>query len=206
MYTTFRIQHLGGMTIRRRQARYEKYRQADPDSHYWPDYTVLLDETPADQLQMWERRDPATPSLYLDAVADDAVEEHSLTVIAAPSHRGLVVDSPDYELIVSADPDAVLDRCLVEGASGSIVLALPPDVVPNEAALSTIVPGARRRLRHGRPRDRRGHGHELVHPVEPVALGSDEGRARAVHPRRPAHLVLLPPHPPVGGAGVGQPA
>ena len=138
IYTTFRIQHLGGMTAQRRHARYEKYRQADPDSHYWPDYTVLLDETAAEQLETWEPRHPRTSPLYVDEAKDDDAEDDSLTIIAAPMHRGLVADSPAYELIVSTDADAILDRGLIERASGSIVLALPPDIVADESSLATI--------------------------------------------------------------------
>ena len=144
VYTTFRIQHLGGMTPRRRQARYEKYREADPDSHYWPDYTILLDETPAEHLETWAPRDPDTASLYLDAVKDEAAyrdvtEDDSLTIIATPAHRGLASDSSHYELIITGNANAVVDRRLVESASGSIVLALPPDVIPDEAAFDIIV-------------------------------------------------------------------
>jgi glycosyltransferase involved in cell wall biosynthesis len=32
--TSIRIQHLGGLTRQHREARYEKYRQADPDRHF----------------------------------------------------------------------------------------------------------------------------------------------------------------------------
>ena len=39
--TTIRIQHLGGLTAERRQARFEKYREADPDNAFQDSYQNL---------------------------------------------------------------------------------------------------------------------------------------------------------------------
>lgn len=75
--TTFRIQHLGGMSRERRLARYEKYRQADPECRYWPDYSSLLNEPGADDLIDWQPRVPNTPVFYssdLDSITRVEIE------------------------------------------------------------------------------------------------------------------------------------
>jgi len=55
--TTLRIQHLGGVTAARRRARFEKYRQADPNNDYQADYTNVLRDFSGDLLR-WEPRPP----------------------------------------------------------------------------------------------------------------------------------------------------
>jgi glycosyltransferase involved in cell wall biosynthesis len=55
--TTLRIQHLGGVTAARRRARFEKYRQADPNNDYQADYTNVLRDLSGDLLR-WEPRPP----------------------------------------------------------------------------------------------------------------------------------------------------
>src|SRR5215210_194189 len=57
--TTLRIQHLGGLTAERRQARFEKYAQADPGNEFQADYRNLLDA--ADSVQRWEPRPDSLP-------------------------------------------------------------------------------------------------------------------------------------------------
>jgi glycosyltransferase involved in cell wall biosynthesis len=69
--TTFRIQHLGGMSKERRLARYEKYRQADPECRYWPDYTGLLKEPDEQEVIPWRARDPRWPAFYTSELDDD---------------------------------------------------------------------------------------------------------------------------------------
>jgi glycosyltransferase involved in cell wall biosynthesis len=59
--TTFRIQHLGGLDRERREARYAKYREADPHTHFQASYRNLLRE-PA-RLETWQSRVPGTPVL-----------------------------------------------------------------------------------------------------------------------------------------------
>lgn len=53
--TTFRFQHLGGLTAERRRARVEKYRLADPNHDFQSDYSSLLREPPS-QLPCWQAR------------------------------------------------------------------------------------------------------------------------------------------------------
>lgn len=66
--TTIRIQHLAGLTEERRLARFEKYRQADPDNAFQHSYRDLL-EPPAD-LYAWE---PRPQGLAVLDVSDDEV-------------------------------------------------------------------------------------------------------------------------------------
>ncbi len=77
--TTFRIQHLGGMSRERRLARYEKYRQADPECRFWPDYSSLLNEPKIDELAEWSPRKPGSPVLYSrDLDTGSAIQSPSL--------------------------------------------------------------------------------------------------------------------------------
>lgn len=61
--TTFRIQHLGGFDNARRAARYEKYRDADPDRRFWPSYSALLAPIDDDLLLPWPERPADEPAL-----------------------------------------------------------------------------------------------------------------------------------------------
>ncbi|MEQ1824259.1 MAG: glycosyltransferase, partial [Fimbriimonadaceae bacterium] len=69
--TTFRIQHLGGMSSERRLARYEKYRQVDPECRFWPDYSSLLAESTVDQLMEWPARNRETPVFFASDLHSD---------------------------------------------------------------------------------------------------------------------------------------
>lgn len=57
--TTFRIQHLSSSTESRRAARFEKYREADPDRTFQSDYSHLL--APPGQLVRFRRRRAREP-------------------------------------------------------------------------------------------------------------------------------------------------
>jgi glycosyltransferase involved in cell wall biosynthesis len=65
--TTFRIQHLAGLSNERRLARYNKYREADPNIRFAYDYSAILDVPHSDELIRWQARDPSTPSLFVGA-------------------------------------------------------------------------------------------------------------------------------------------
>lgn len=54
--TTLRIQHLAGITERRRRERFEKYRLVDPENSYQREYTNLL--APPRTINGWEPRPP----------------------------------------------------------------------------------------------------------------------------------------------------
>lgn len=57
--TTFRVQHLGGLTESRRRAAFEKYRQADPDRVFQREYSHIL-QRPG-KLRSWWPRPPHVP-------------------------------------------------------------------------------------------------------------------------------------------------
>ncbi|MER3439708.1 MAG: hypothetical protein C4346_20120, partial [Chloroflexota bacterium] len=79
IHTTLRIQHLGNLTPERRLARFEKYRQADPDCQYWPDYSSLLHAPDESTLQIWQPREPGTPVLLPASIANEPAPAAPLT-------------------------------------------------------------------------------------------------------------------------------
>ena len=98
--TTFRIQHLGGMSRERRIARYEKYRQADPECRYWPDYSSLLIEPGEDDLVDWRPRTPGTPALYSSDLETDTRSEPGTIQIGESPALGIVfIDNGSGEFI-----------------------------------------------------------------------------------------------------------
>lgn len=79
--TTFRIQHLAGLSKERRLARYEKYREADPDVRFAYDYSRLLNEPDPNNLTRWQARDPSTMPLFsgaLDEATSGSVKPDSV--------------------------------------------------------------------------------------------------------------------------------
>ena len=58
--TTFRIQHLAGLTEERRRLRFEKYREADPDCAFQANYENLL-RSPRG-VKRWQTRSPHLPA------------------------------------------------------------------------------------------------------------------------------------------------
>lgn len=61
--TTLRIQHFGGMTAARRQARFRKYEEADPVRRYQSNYDHLLYDPSPGELRRWEARPLGLPVL-----------------------------------------------------------------------------------------------------------------------------------------------
>lgn len=83
--TSFRIQHLGGFDNARRAARYEKYRDVDPDRRFWPSYSALLAPVDDELLIPWQPRSETEPALLWD-------EPASATPSAQFSRAVIVVD------------------------------------------------------------------------------------------------------------------
>jgi len=97
--TTIRIQHLAGLTAERRRARYEKYRQADPDHAFQHSYRDLL-AVPRGPLHPWEPRPPELP--VLAPIADDG----SVLGDAIPEPRAVLDEAtPVLSAIVIARND-----------------------------------------------------------------------------------------------------
>ena len=74
LFTSVRIQHFGSLTAAHRQARFDKYREADPDNECQHDYTGLLADPVVAE---WPERPGALPVLlgtegrYADQQLDD---------------------------------------------------------------------------------------------------------------------------------------
>jgi hypothetical protein len=119
--TTLRIQHFGAMTEDLRRARFEKYRQADPESAFWSDYSVILAASSAPLLR-FEPRDPNLPVLLLEADGSKSKEEHSplnqnLGTAQVPADDALVfIDSANLHSI----------RLVGDCGSGEFVLIAGP--------------------------------------------------------------------------------
>jgi glycosyltransferase involved in cell wall biosynthesis len=99
--TTFRIQHLAGLTDERRRQRFEKYREVDAEHVFQRTYTHLL--KPPGEVRQWYPRSP-----YLGALAHqpkpDAIE---------PVHEpllSLVVVAQDDEAVIERSLAAILDQ------------------------------------------------------------------------------------------------
>ena len=136
--TSFRIQHLGGMSPERQQARYEKYRQADPDCRFWPDYTTLLRQTPDDELADWRPR-PQGASAFASSEADPGGdEETTVSVVVPPDHPILATRDEEIEWIVSDEASPLLNRETVERATGSVILALSRELIPEPGAIRLL--------------------------------------------------------------------
>ena len=70
--TSVRIQHLAGLTAQRRRARWEKFREADPDCRWEPDYEYTV--APPGERRPWHPRPPALPVMPASREAERRVE------------------------------------------------------------------------------------------------------------------------------------
>lgn len=112
--TSFRIQHLGGMSPERRLARYEKYRQADPECRFWPDYSSLLKEPGANDVLPWQPRRTGESAFFTSEAID---------TVRPQEKDGESKDAPWLGVIVLDDgPLAGVERALrsVEGDPGEV--------------------------------------------------------------------------------------
>jgi hypothetical protein len=86
--TSFRIQHLGGFDNARRAARYEKYRDVDPDRRFWPSYSALLAPIDDELLIPWPERAIDDPDLLWDEPAPVAATGHLARAVFVIDDRG----------------------------------------------------------------------------------------------------------------------
>lgn len=121
--TTFRIQHLAGLSRERRLARYEKYRQADPDVRFAYDYSALLVEPAAEGLIPWEERDPAEPPLFIGPQTE------------LPAPGDLPRDDSPHDISI-----VVIDEGGESGVSRALASALQPASASVEVLLATARP------------------------------------------------------------------
>jgi glycosyltransferase involved in cell wall biosynthesis len=96
--TTIRIQHLAGLTEERRHARFEKYRQADPDNDFQHTYRDLL-EPPGD-LRAWQPRPDGlavldVPADEVAATLEDAGQPALADITDRPALSAIVISRDD---------------------------------------------------------------------------------------------------------------
>jgi Glycosyl transferase family 2 len=70
--TSVRIQHLAGLTLERREARWTKFQEADPERHWEPDYEYT--RAPPGERRRWHPRPPDLPVLPPSRDAERRVE------------------------------------------------------------------------------------------------------------------------------------
>lgn len=112
--TTIRIQHLGGMTETRRQARFEKYRQADPGNEFQHSYRDLLE--PALDVQPWQPRPADSPILdvspeAVDASVDDAEQPRLDAIVGHPALSAIIISRDDGRRLLRTVQSVVAQEC-----------------------------------------------------------------------------------------------
>ena len=143
--TTIRIQHRSSLTAERRRARYEKYRQADPEVEWQWTYEHLLDEPGA--VRRWVPRSPHLPVLVNDAVVDErplAPDEPAISVVVIARDDEAVIgravgavvaqelDDPFEVIVVTSGGDRTA-AVVREQFPGVIVVELDHPALPGEA-------------------------------------------------------------------------
>jgi glycosyltransferase involved in cell wall biosynthesis len=104
MQTSIRIQHFGSLTATHRQARFDKYLEADPDNEFQEDYDNLLDDPAI--VQPWPVR-PANLPVLLGAAGRYADHLREIEATAGDLTR------PAITAVVIAQNDlAVIDRSI----------------------------------------------------------------------------------------------
>ncbi|MFA5883138.1 MAG: glycosyltransferase [Acidimicrobiia bacterium] len=138
--TTFRIQHLVGLTADDRRRQFDKYREVDPDRRFQDRYDHLLAEPTV--VRPWPHRSPA-----LHALANEPAATVAPTRAAdAPALSAVVVDlTPDVGTGVGASDLTARVGALVRQASplAHEVLAVVGPDHPAAADLDATYPGVR---------------------------------------------------------------
>ncbi|MCA9879291.1 MAG: glycosyltransferase [Thermomicrobiales bacterium] len=112
--TTIRIQHLAGLTASRREARFEKYRQADPDNEFQHSYRDLLE--PVQDLHTWQPRPADLPVLDVspEAIAaslEDAEQPALDTITDRPALSAIIISRDDGPRLLRAVQSVVEQEC-----------------------------------------------------------------------------------------------
>ncbi len=142
--TTLRIQHLGAMTAELRAARFEKYRQADPESAFWSDYSVILAE-PKTAYISFESRQPDLPVLLLESDPDDSKPNFGNT------RHGHLARSNEQKSQVEQVGEGSIDE-LLQGNSVDFAVIAEQDIKLRPEASDAIIAAHRA-------------GHAVVAPV-----------------------------------------
>jgi glycosyltransferase involved in cell wall biosynthesis len=156
--TTIRIQHLAGLTEARRQARWAKYEQADPDRTWEPDYEyvrapvgarrawpprlaglpVVLEPTDPERRREWEvaQLDLEGPVLTVAVLAegDTRVQDVQLTIGSLIGDR----TPRSIEVLAITPPGLAPEYPSFSGDDGPDLRVVPPDAVGGPAALRNV--------------------------------------------------------------------
>ena len=144
--TTLRIQHFGGSTDARRQARVRKYQEADPARSYQASYTALAD--PPVEARQWlpragesvlpvmreQRRRPSDDVPYPVALSAVVISRDDEATIerAVASVVGQSVDEP-FEVIVVVSGNDRTAEIVRERFPSVRLVELPRPALPGEA-------------------------------------------------------------------------
>jgi glycosyltransferase involved in cell wall biosynthesis len=109
--TTIRIQHLGSSTPERNRARYEKYREADPEGHRAGIYEPLLRHD--DTIIPWEKRAPDLPVLLDPAPVRHSEKDIFRVDLEAPTLSAVVIARDDEATIERTVRSVVEQECPV---------------------------------------------------------------------------------------------
>ena len=149
LFTSIRIQHSGSLTASHRRARFDKYRQADPDNDFQEDYTRLLADP--DVVAAWPERSPDLPVLlgtegrYVDRLGEIAEQGWpAITAVVIAQNDEAVIDR-SVEALVSQQVDEDFEIIVVcSGTDGTYArvkhghptvrcVQLPERALPGEA-------------------------------------------------------------------------
>jgi glycosyltransferase involved in cell wall biosynthesis len=112
--TTIRIQHLAGLTIDRRQARFDKYQQADPDNTFQHSYRDLL--RPALDIADWKTRPAGLPILDVrptdvTATREDAEHPELDQITGRPALSAIIISRAEGEQLLRSVASVVDQEC-----------------------------------------------------------------------------------------------
>jgi hypothetical protein len=134
--TSIRIQHLAGLGEARRQARWSKYQEVDPEQRWEPDYSYTL--RPTGEVRAWPVRREGQPVVLsgdeFGALLVDAAELHApaLSIVVLLGDQGDLeaVDLPSTgaEVLALAGPEAAAR--VRKGHPGQAVIELEAGTEP----------------------------------------------------------------------------
>jgi hypothetical protein len=137
--TSIRIQHLAGLGEARRQARWSKYQEVDPEQQWEPDYSYTL--RPTGEVRAWPARREGQPVVLsgeeFGAMLVDAAELHapalSIVVLLGDDGDLGAVDLPSTgaEVLTLAGPEAAAR--VRKGHPGQAVIELEAGTEPTAA-------------------------------------------------------------------------
>jgi glycosyltransferase involved in cell wall biosynthesis len=112
--TTLRIQHVAGLTEERRRARFEKYRQADPEGTFQSSYDNLLAEPGV--LKPWRSRPPGmpvlpTPEVRVAATEPDAELPSQSAIANRPALSAIIIARDEESRIARSVASVVGQDC-----------------------------------------------------------------------------------------------